>query len=223
MPKCYNLADRRDNYMRMRKKKCTPSRLEKYKDFFLDIKEGSEINFFDIFGNNNPVCLEIGAGKGDFITELSRRNPDINYIAFEKCSDVIAIAATKAEGIKNLRFANVDAEIIDRIFPKGSVNTIYLNFSDPWPKSGQKKRRLTHSRFLEKYKTVLKVNGEIQFKTDNVKLWEFSVEEIRNFPMKIKEIYNDLHRENPEGNIMTEYERRFSEAGIPIHKITAEF
>lgn len=209
--------------MRMRKKKCTPKRLEQYKDFFIDLNDEKEVDFSEIFGNNNPVCVEIGAGKGDFITELSRRNPNINYIAFEKCSDVIAIAATKSEGIKNLRFANIDAQIIDSVFPENSIETVYLNFSDPWPKSGQKKRRLTHSRFLEKYKYILKPDGEIQFKTDNLKLWEFSVEEIKNFPMKIIEIYNNLHEEKPEGNIMTEYERRFSEMGVPIHKITAKF
>lgn len=209
--------------MRMRKKKCTPKRLELYKDFFIDLKDEKEVDFSEIFGNNNPVCVEIGAGKGDFITELSRRNPDINYIAFEKCSDVIAIAATKAEGIKNLRFANIDAQIIDTVFPENSVETIYLNFSDPWPKSGQKKRRLTHSRFLTKYKYILKPDGEVQFKTDNVKLWEFSVEEIENFPMEVIEMYNNLHEEKPEGNIMTEYERRFSEMGVPIHKIVAKF
>lgn len=209
--------------MRMRKKKCTPKRLEMYKDFFIDLKDEKEVDFSTIFGNNNPICVEIGAGKGDFITELSRRNPNINYIAFEKCSDVIAIAATKAEGIPNLRFANIDAQIIDTVFPENSVETVYLNFSDPWPKSGQKKRRLTHSRFLEKYKYILKPDGEVQFKTDNVKLWEFSVEEIENFPMKILELYNDLHSEKPEGNIMTEYERRFSEMGVPIHKIVAKF
>ncbi len=209
--------------MRMRKKKCTPKRLELYKDFFITLHDGELVNSEEIFKNKNPLCLEIGAGKGDFITELARQNPNINYIAFEKCSDVIAIAATKAQGIENLRFANIDAEIIDRVFPEGSVDTIYLNFSDPWPKSGQKKRRLTHTGFLEKYKTVLKESGHVEFKTDNVKLWEFSVEEMKKFPMNIKEIYNDLHAEKPEGNIMTEYERRFSEAGVPIHKIVAEF
>ena len=209
--------------MRMRKKKCTPKRLMQYKDFFIDLKDEKEVTVSEIFGNDNPLCLEIGAGKGDFITELARRNPDMNYIAFEKCSDVIAIAATKAEGIPNLRFANIDAEIINSVFPENSVETVYLNFSDPWPKSRQKKRRLTHTRFLEKYKYVLKPDGEIQFKTDNVGLWEFSVEEITNFPMKVMELYNDLHKEKPEGNIMTEYEKRFSEMGIPIHKIVAKF
>lgn len=122
-----------------------------------------------------------------------------------------------------MRFANIDATIIDTVFPENSVEKIYLNFSDPWPKSGQKKRRLTHSRFLEKYKYLLKADGEIQFKTDNVKLWEFSVLEMKNFPMEILEIYDDLHAQHPEGNIMTEYERRFSEMGVPIHKVVAKF
>lgn len=209
--------------MRMRKKKCTPKRLEMYKDFFIHPKEGEIIDVKKIFGNDNPVKIEIGAGKGNFITELARRNPDINFIAFEKCADVIAIAATKSEGIKNLRYANVDATLIDTVFPEKSISGLYLNFSDPWKKSGQKKRRLTHTNFLTKYEKILKDGAELQFKTDNVLLWEFSVEEIKNYPMEILEYYDDLHNEKPEGNIMTEYEERFSSQGVPIHKITAIF
>ena len=209
--------------MRMRKKKCTPKRLEMYKDFFIHPKEGEIIDVKEIFGNDNPVKIEIGAGKGNFITQLARLNPDINFIAFEKCADVIAIAATKSEGIKNLRYANVDATLIDTVFPEKSISGLYLNFSDPWKKSGQKKRRLTHTNFLTKYERILKDGAELQFKTDNVLLWEFSVEEIKNYPMEILEYYDDLHKEKPEGNIMTEYEERFSSQGVPIHKITAIF
>ena len=209
--------------MRMRKKKCTPKRLEMYKDFFIHPKEGEIIDVKEIFGNDNPVKIEIGAGKGNFITELAKRNPDINFIAFEKCADVIAIAATKSEGIKNLRYANVDATLIDTVFPEKSISGLYLNFSDPWKKSGQKKRRLTHPNLLTKYQKILKDGAELQFKTDNVLLWEFSVEEIKNYPMEILEYYDDLHKEKPEGNIMTEYEERFSSQGVPIHKITAIF
>lgn len=209
--------------MRMRKKKCTPKRLEEYKDFFIQAEAGTILDTNKIFGNDNPVMVEIGAGKGQFITTLARMNPDINYIAFEKCSDVIAIAATKSEGIKNLRYINTDATLIDTVFKEKSVSGIYLNFSDPWKKSGQKKRRLTHTNFLKKYEKILKDNATIQFKTDNVKLWEFSVEEIKNYPMEILEYYEDLHKQHPEGNIMTEYEERFSSQGFPIHKITAIF
>jgi len=209
--------------MRMRKKKCTPKRLEMYKDFFIHPKEGEIIDCEAVFGNKNPVKIEIGAGKGNFITQLAKLNPDINYIAFEKCDDVIAIAATKSEGIPNLRYANTDATLIDTVFKEKSIAGLYLNFSDPWKKSGQKKRRLTHNGFLKKYEKILMDGATIEFKTDNVLLWEFSLEEIGNYPMEITEIYNDLHKEKPEGNIMTEYEERFSSQGVPIHKLVANF
>lgn len=209
--------------MRLRKKKCTPKRLEEYKDFFVSFPEDEIADFTKIFGNNNPVHLEIGAGKGDFITTLARQNPNINYIAFEKIADVIAIAATKAEGIANLRFANTDAELIDRVFQENSIARIYLNFSDPWPKERHRKKRLTHSVFLEKYKKVLMPDGEIHFKTDNVRLFRFSLLEMKEFPMELREIYFDLHRECPNGNIMTEYETRFSEMGYPIQKLIGRF
>lgn len=209
--------------MRMRKKKCTPKRLEMYKDFFIHPQEGEIIDVKKVFGNDNPVMIEIGAGKGNFITQLAKINPDINYIAFEKCADVIAIAATKSEGITNLRYANTDASLIDTVFMEKSISGLYLNFSDPWKKSGQKKRRLTHNGFLKKYEKILKDGAQLQFKTDNVLLWEFTLEEINNYPMEILELYNDLHNEKPEGNIMTEYEERFSSQGVPIHKVTAVF
>lgn len=209
--------------MRLRKKKNTPRRLEEYKDFFVSFPEEEMVSFPEIFGNDNPVHMEIGAGKGDFITTLARENPDINYLAFEKVADVIAIAATKAEGIKNLRFANVDAEIIDRIFPENSISRIYLNFSDPWPKERHRKKRLTHQSFLEKYQKLLNADGEIHFKTDNQKLFRFTLLETKEFGMKWELVTFDLHREHPENNIMTEYERRFSEQGYPIQKLIARF
>ncbi len=215
--------------MRLRKKKNTPTRLEFYKDFFLDFSDVSkeaETDYIDcetIFGNSNPVHIEIGAGKGDFITTLARQNPDINYIAFEKCADVIAIAATKSEGIPNLRFANLDAELLDLMFAPGSIERIYLNFSDPWPKGRHRKKRLTHKNFLKKYETVLVRDGEIHFKTDNVRLFRFSLLETKEYGMQWLLLTFDLHTEHPEGNIMTEYERRFSEMGYPIQKLVTKF
>ena len=209
--------------MRLRKKKNTPGRLEEYKNFFIHLENEELVTFSDIFGNDHPVHIEIGAGKGDFITTLAKQNPHINYLAFEKCADVIAIAATKAEGISNLRFANIDAELIDRVFPKGSVERIYLNFSDPWPKGRHRKKRLTHKLFLEKYKHILVSEGELHFKTDNVRLFRFSLLETKEFGMKWKLLTFDLHKEYPEGNIMTEYETRFSAMGYPIQKLIARF
>ncbi len=209
--------------MRLRKKKNTPRRLEELKNFFVDFSEEEVVDFSAIFGNENPVHIEIGAGKGDFITTLAKQNPDINYLAFEKCADVIAIAATKAEGISNLRFANIDAELVDRIFPEGSIARIYLNFSDPWPKGRHRKKRLTHKTFLEKYEKILVSDGEIHFKTDNQRLFRFSLLETKEYGMKWLLVTFDLHKEYPENNIMTEYETRFSSMGYPIQKLVAKF
>lgn len=209
--------------MRLRKKKNTPTRLEEYKNFFVNFTNEEVADFAAIFGNNHPVHIEIGAGKGDFITTLAKENPNINYLAFEKCADVIAIAATKAEGIPNLRFANVDAELVDRIFPEGSIARIYLNFSDPWPKGRHRKKRLTHKVFLQKYEKILAQQGEIHFKTDNQRLFRFSLLETKEYPMEWLLVSFDLHKEHPEGNIMTEYETRFSAMGYPIQKLVARF
>ncbi len=209
--------------MRLRKKKNTPRRLEEYQDFFINLETEEFAGFSKIFGNDHPVHMEIGAGKGDFITTLAKENPHINYLAFEKCADVIAIAATKAEGIPNLRFVNIDAELIDRVFPEGSVERIYLNFSDPWPKGRHRKKRLTHKTFLEKYQKILIPDGELHFKTDNVRLFRFSLLETKEFGMEWLLLTFDLHKEYPDGNIMTEYERRFSSMGYPIQKLIARF
>lgn len=217
--------------MRLRKKKNTPARLESYKDFFLDFSIFADPlahpePFADgetIFGNDHPVHIEIGAGKGDFITALARQNPQINYIALEKCADVIAIAATKAAGMANLRFANWDAEVLDRVFRPNSIHRIYLNFSDPWPKGRHRKKRLTHKRFLSQYETLLVSGGEIHLKTDNCRLFRFSLLETKEYGMEWLLVTFDLHKEHPENNILTEYERRFSAMGYPIQKLVARF
>ena len=217
--------------MRVRKMKNTSARLEYYKDFFLDYSDDQDIlsrsdQYADcqkIFGNAHPVQIEIGAGKGDFITTLARQNPHINYIALEKCADVIAIAATKAKGLPNLRFANWDAEILDRIFQENSIERIYLNFSDPWPKGRQRKKRLTHKHFLAQYEKVLVPYGEIHMKTDNCRLFRFSLLETKAYGMEWLFLTFDLHNLHPEDNIMTEYERRFSDKGYPIQKLVARF
>ena len=209
--------------MRSRKKKNTPGRLIEMKDRFIDIEGYEALDLSEIFSDENPIHIEIGAGKGRFITELAVKNPNINYIAFEKNSDVIAVAAGKADDIPNLRFINADAEILDRIFLENSISGIYLNFSDPWPKSGYKKRRLTHRRFLEKYKLILNDMGEIHFKTDNRRLFEFSLLEMIEFNMKLRLVSFDLHNEHPEDNIMTEYEEKFSKMGTAINKLIAVF
>ena len=209
--------------MRSRKKKSTPQRLIELKERFIDVENCEILDLGEIFSNDNPAHIEIGAGKGRFITELSVKNPNINYIAFEKNSDIIAVAAAKAENNPNLRFINADAEILERIFSENNIARIYLNFSDPWPKNGYRRRRLTHRRFLEKYKFILNNTGEVHFKTDNRKLFEFSLLEMAEFNMKFNLVTFDLHKEHPENNILTEYEEKFSQMGTKINKLISKF
>lgn len=211
--------------MRMRKKVNREARLEKCAD--LHIKNSTEYKgkWNRLFGNDNQIHLEIGCGKGGFISQLAALNPDINYIAMEKCTDVIIMAMEKvmALGLKNVYFINDDAAQLTEILEKGEVSRIYINFCDPWRKSHHKKRRLTHSNFLNIYKAILPSGGEVHFKTDNRKLFEFSLNEFAGFDVKMRNICLDLHNSDFEGNIMTEYEKNFSEKGFPIFRCELVF
>ena len=178
-----------------------------------------------IFKNNNPIYIEVGMGKGKFITTLAAQNPDINYIGVEKYSSVLIRALEKREQMencKNLYFVRMDAEEITDIFDRNEVSGIYLNFSDPWPKDRHAKRRLTSKQFFTRYAQILKPDGEVQFKTDNADLFDFSVESIKDSKWKIIVETRDLHHsEWAEGNVMTEYEEKFSQKGNPICKLVA--
>lgn len=174
------------------------------------------------FGNENPLHIEIGMGKGKFITQLAQNHPDINYIGIEKYSSVLLRALEKREqlDIPNLLFIRMDADTITEVFGKDEIGRIYLNFSDPWPKDRHAKRRLTSKEFLAKYDQILKPDGEIQFKTDNKDLFDFSLEQIPEAGWKLTAVTRDLHNsEMAEGNIMTEYEEKFSSMGNPIYKL----
>lgn len=177
----------------------------------------------ELFGNRHPVHIEVGMGKGRFLTELAARNADINYVGIEKYSSVLLRALQKLgqEGRDNLRFIRMDAERVEEVFAPGEVEKIYLNFSDPWPKDRHAGRRLTSRRFLERFGKVLAECGTIEFKTDNRLLFDFSVEELEPAGWKIREITYDLHKDEGmmRDNIMTEYEERFSAKGNPIHKL----
>jgi tRNA (guanine-N7-)-methyltransferase len=177
------------------------------------------------FGNDNPIHLEIGTGKGRFLTTLATNNPDINYIGIEKFSSVLIRALEKQEELKlpNLIFIRMDAESVTDIFAEGEIDKIYLNFSDPWPKDRHAKRRLTSRQFLARYNEFLKKEGVIEFKTDNRALFDFSVEETKEAGWNMKKITYDLHNSDMnEGNVMTEYEIRFSSEGVPINKMIIE-
>ena len=176
------------------------------------------------FVGSAPLHIEIGCGKGRFITQTALLNPSIRYIAIEKVSNVIVLAMEKAvnANIDNIRFMRGNFQILAESFPDKSVDRIYLNFSDPWPKKGYAKRRLTHGGFLEIYKRLLKDDGEICFKTDNRELFDFSLESFPENGFKLSEITFDLHNSGFEGNIMTEYEERFSQMGYPICRLVAK-
>lgn len=178
-----------------------------------------------VFGNENPIELEIGMGKGKFLMELAAKNADTNYVGVERYSSVLvmAIKKRKAAELPNLWFLNADARELAEIFAQGEVEKIYLNFSDPWPKERHAKRRLTSPGFMAVYDKILKEGGSVEFKTDNRELFDYSLESISQAGWRIRMSTLDLHHSPwAEGNVMTEYEAKFSSQGKPIYKLIAD-
>ena len=183
-------------------------------------------NWSSIFENNNPIHIEIGMGKGRFIMDLAALNPNINYIGIERYTSVLLRAVQKIEEnpLPNVRFLCVDAAILPEIFAEEEVNRIYLNFSDPWPKVRHARRRLTSSEFLARYDQFLAKNGRLELKTDNGGLFDFSLEEINNSDIWHIDVHTYVLHEDPMlnfGNVMTEYDEKFSSKGNPICKLIA--
>ena len=176
------------------------------------VVEKEYLDFEGLFGNKNPVVLEIGAGKGQFCCELAKREPNINIVAAEKAISL---------GLPNLVLLRCDAEYLEKYIPEKSVARIYLNFSCPFPKKSYAPHRLTHRKFLEIYKKILADGGEIHQKTDNREFFEFSVEELSQSGFALKNVSLDLHNSGFEGNIVTEYEQKFTEMGMPIYRLEA--
>ena len=178
----------------------------------------------EVFQNDHPIHIEVGMGKGQFIIEMARRNPEVNYIGIEKYSSVLVRAVEKLEDFEqdNLRLIRMDAENIEEVFDKDEVDRIYLKFSDPWPKDRHAKRRLTSTRFLERYDNILTPEGRVMFKTDNKDLFDFSLEQVEEAGWILENHTYDLHHsEYNEGNVMTEYEEKFSAKGNPICRLVA--
>ena len=219
--------------MRMRRKKNLEERLAACGDYiiYMDREDRNfsvkdEAGIFDpaeLFGRSAPVELEVGCGKGQFICELAQRRPDTDFLAVEKSSNVIVGAAEKAQalGIKNVKFLRGGAEYLESFIPKNSVERVYLNFSCPFPKKSYASHRLTHPRFLSIYEKLMKPGAEIHQKTDNRKFFEFSIEQFSESGWTIKNVSLDLHADDPEDNIVTEYEQRFAEQGLPIYRLEA--
>ena len=176
----------------------------------------------EVFNNENPIHIEIGMGKGNFIIGMAKMYPNINFIGIEMYDSVIVKAIDKLNDIHlpNLKLIRMDARLIENVFDK-EIDLIYLNFSDPWPKNRNAKRRLTHERFLKRYDNIFKNRKTIYMKTDNVSLFTFSIESLSEYGYKIKNVSLDLHNSNFENNIMTEYEEKFSNNGIKINRLEA--
>lgn len=180
--------------------------------------------FARLFGNDNPIEIEVGMGKGKFVMELAKQNPDVNYIGIERYSSVLLRALQKREEmeVSNIYFMCIDAKSLDEVFAPGEVDRIFLNFSDPWPKDRHAKRRLTSPEFMKVYDKVLKADGVVEFKTDNRGLFDYSLESVPEAGWSVDAYTFDLHHSGmAEGNVMTEYETKFSAMGNPICKLIA--
>ncbi|MBR6712655.1 MAG: tRNA (guanosine(46)-N7)-methyltransferase TrmB [Selenomonadaceae bacterium] len=200
--------------MRLRKKPHTDEKLKQFADFVT----GGDVQSI-IKNSTRELYVELGTGKGDFITQIAERNPQINFIGLEVEATCVLAAARKVRehNLSNVRLIVFDVANIAELFAEHEVDRLYINFCDPWPKKRHAKRRLTNARFLELYKKILKRGGEIFFKTDNRGLFDYSLEQFALAELEVRDVTNDLHAEEPPDNIRTEYENKFSAAGVPIN------
>ncbi|HGK7885600.1 TPA: tRNA (guanosine(46)-N7)-methyltransferase TrmB [Streptococcus pyogenes] len=211
--------------MRVRKRKGAEEHLANNPHYVILNPEDAKGRWHDVFGNDRPIHIEVGSGKGGFITGMALKNPDINYIGIDIQLSVLSYALDKvlASEVPNVKLLRVDGSSLTNYFEVGEVDMMYLNFSDPWPKTKHEKRRLTYKDFLDTYKRILPEHGEIHFKTDNRGLFEYSLASFSQYGMTLRQIWLDLHASNYEGNVMTEYEEKFSNKGQVIYRVEANF
>ena len=210
---------------RVRKQPGTWEALMQYAPIVVLEPEQHKGKWQDVFGNANPIQMEVGMGKGKFISTMARQHPEINFIGVEVIEEVLLDAVkrmNRAEGIpENLRLVWINASLLEDLFLPGEVDRIFLNFSDPWPKTRHAKRRLTHKGFLDQYAAILKSEGQVHFKTDNQGLFEFSLNEFSACGWRLQNIQLDMYQKLPEGNVATEYETKFHNQGMPIYRLEA--
>ena len=215
--------------MRLRRKPWVDEAIHDFDDFVFpkDRPAGEEQKgrWDEVFGRQAPLYVELGTGKGDFISQLAQRHPEVNFIGIEAQQDVLYSAAKKVRelGLSNVRLLVFDINSIENIFAEHEVSQFYINFCDPWPKARHAKRRLTHIGFLRRYEKLLKKPGRLIFKTDNRPLFDFSLEQFEEAGLKVEDVSYDLHSENRPDNIMTEYERKFSGFGEKINRCEVVF
>ena len=208
--------------MRLRKKQWVRPELEE-SNLFLPRASVNKGKWNEVFGNSNPIYLELGCGRGKFLVEHTLNNPDINYVAIDLKDEVLIYGLHKLQenNLENARLTAMNIDFIEDVFEKDEVSKIYINFCNPWPKDRHNKRRLTHTRFLSKYKTFLKPGCEVWFKTDDTDLFNASQEYFKESGFEIEFLTYDLHKSDFEGNIMTEYETKFTGLGMKTMCLTA--
>ena len=211
--------------MRLRNKPWAGEFIAEHSDYAISNPENYKGKWHEVFGNQNPIHIEVVTGKGQFLAGMSQQNPNINYIGIELFDSVIVAAIQKAvdKQLSNFKLLNVNAKNLTEYFDQGEIDRVYLNFSDPWPKTRHAKRRLTYKSFLQMYENVLVKGGEIHFKTDNQGLFEYSLISFSEYGLRLKYISLDLHKSDFEGNVMTEYEEKFSEKGQRIYRVEAKY
>ncbi|HIZ53468.1 MAG TPA: tRNA (guanosine(46)-N7)-methyltransferase TrmB [Candidatus Enterococcus avicola] len=211
--------------MRVRKRNGAEELIANHPQYVVDEPQKWKGRWAERFGNENPIHTEIGMGKGQFIFGMAKANPEINYIGIDIQLSVVSYALDKliAEEVPNLQLLRVDGSDLTNYFADSEVDQIYLNFSDPWPKSRHEKRRLTYKTFLAVDEAILRPAGEIHFKTDNQGLFEYSLASFSQYGLILQQVWLDLHKSNYEGNIMTEYEEKFASKGQPIYRVEAKF
>lgn len=211
--------------MRVRRRKGAEEHLANNPHYVILNPEDAKGHWQEIFGNDKPIHIEVGSGKGAFITGMALQNPGINYIGIDIQVSVLSYALDKvlASGAENIRLLQVDGSSLTNYFADEEIDLLYLNFSDPWPKKKHAKRRLTYKTFLDTYKQILPEHGEIHLKTDNRGLFEYSLVSFSQYGMVLKQVWLDLHASDYEGNVMTEYEQKFSDKGQVIYRVEAMF
>ena len=211
--------------MRVRNRKGASELLENNPQYVILNPEACKGKWAAIFGNDNPIHVEVGSGKGNFVTGMAAQHPDINYIGIDIQLSVLSYALDKvlAAGLPNIKLLRVDGSSLTNYFADAEIDRLYLNFSDPWPKKRHEKRRLTYKSFLETFQQILPENGEIHFKTDNRGLFEYSLASFSQYGMTLQQVWLDLHASDFEGNVMTEYEEKFSNLGQVIYRVEAKF
>lgn len=211
--------------MRLRNKPWAKDKLEQYPQYVITSPELLKGEWDNVFESKQPLHIEIGTGRGRFITEMAKANPHVNYLGIELQPSVIVTALERVieADVTNLKLLNANAADVTEYFAKGEVNRVYLNFSDPWPKKRHEKRRLTYKTFLKQYEDILIDQGEIHFKTDNQGLFEYSLTSFSEYGLLLKWVSLDLHNSDFEGNIMTEYEEKFSNKGNRIYRSEVKY